>query len=276
MVDNDALLPGADRSVVHFADADSADIFIVINGADQHLCARFGISFRSGNIVYYCLKQRLHAGSGTSQIQSRDAGLSGRENEGTVDLFIAGAQVHQQLEHFIDHLSRSRAGTVDLVDADNNGQIQSHGLGEDKTGLRHRTFEGVHDQDDTVDHLQNTFDLAAEVSVSGCIHDIDLCTFIIDSSVFAQDGDTPLSLEIVGIHDSLLHCLIFTKDTALLQQAVHQGGLAVIDMGNDRYVSNIFSSFLHVLNTPDKSLTCFVQFIFSKLQYSIAWERTQQ
>ncbi len=246
MVHDHTLLVDADGSVVHLAHADASDIFIVVDGADQHLRARFRVSLRCRDIIDDGLKERLHAGAGAAQIHCRNTGLCGCKDKGAVDLLVAGAQIHQQFQDLVDDLGGTRTGAVDLVDADNDRQIKGHGLAQDKAGLRHGTLESVHDQDDSVDHLENALHLSAEICVSGSIHDIDLCSFVIDCSVFAEDRDPALALQIVGVHDALLHRLILTEHTALLEQSVHQRSLAVIDMGDDCYISDVFSLLLHI------------------------------
>ena len=245
VVDDHTFLIHTDLAVVHFADADTAYIFIVVDGADQHLCARFGVSFRRGNIINDGLKKRLHAGTRAAQVHCRNSGLGGCKDKRTVNLLIAGTQIHKELQHLIDHLRRTSTGAVDLIDTDNDGKIESHGFAQDKTGLGHGSLKGIHDQNDTVDHLEHSLNLTAEIRMSGCVDDIDLRSFIIYSGVFAQDRDPALALQVIGIHDPLLHSLILTENTALFQKPVHQRGLAVVDMGDNRYISDIFSLLLH-------------------------------
>ena len=59
-IDHDNLLIGTDSTVVYLADTDTADIFVVVNCADEYLCAGFRIAFRCRDIVENGLKQRLH------------------------------------------------------------------------------------------------------------------------------------------------------------------------------------------------------------------------
>src|SRR5207237_10329317 len=56
---------------------------------------------------------------------------------------------------------------------------------------------------------------------------------------FGQDLNTPLALEVVGIHGTLDHALIFAEGARLLQQPVDQGGLAVVDVRDDGDVAKI-------------------------------------
>ena len=47
------------------------------------------------------------------------------------------------------------------------------------------------------------------------VDDVDLGTLIHNGSVLGQNGDTTLTLDIVGVHDTLSNFLIFTEYTAL-------------------------------------------------------------
>ena len=63
MVDDDYLLIHLHAAVVHLAYADASHIFIIIDGADQHLGAGFGVALGSRDIVQDSLKQGNHAAS---------------------------------------------------------------------------------------------------------------------------------------------------------------------------------------------------------------------
>ena len=52
-------------------------------------------------------------------------------------------------------------------------------------------------------------------------------------------GDAPFTLQIIGVHDAGCHSLIFPEDLGLLEHGVHQGGLTMVDMGNDCYVPDV-------------------------------------
>ena len=77
--------------------------------------------------------------------------------------------------------------------------------------------------------------------MAGCVDDIDLNTIIIDGSVFGKDGYSAFSFEIVRVHDSFFNHLIASEYTALLQKAVYECCLAMINVSDDGYVSDIFS-----------------------------------
>ena len=52
-----------------------------------------------------------------------------------------------------------------------------------------------------------------------------------------EDGDAALALQVVGIHGALGHPLVLAERAGLLQQAIDQRRLAVIDMGDDREIA---------------------------------------
>ena len=69
------------------------------------------------------------------------------------------------------------------------------------------------------------------------VHDVDLHVLVVDGGVLGQDGDAALPLQIAGVHDAVHSGLILAVDTALLEHLVHQGGLAMIDVRDDGYIS---------------------------------------
>jgi len=90
-----------------------------------------------------------------------------------------------------------------------------------------------------LDHRQRPFHFAAEVGVTGSIHNVDFDLAVMDGGVFGQDGDAALPFEIKGVHDALHHLLVGAEDAALVQHGIDQGGLAVVDVGDDADVANI-------------------------------------
>ena len=52
-----------------------------------------------------------------------------------------------------------------------------------------------------------------------------------------EDGDAALALEVVGVHDALGDFFIGAEDAALTEHGVDQRGLAVVDVSDDRDIS---------------------------------------
>ena len=59
-----------------------------------------------------------------------------------------------------------------------------------------------------------------------------------------QDGDAALALQVVAVERALGHLLVVAERAGLAQQLVDQGGLAVVDMGDDRDVANLHGGLM--------------------------------
>ena len=71
-----------------------------------------------------------------------------------------------------------------------------------------RALGGVHQHQCAVDHIENAFDLAAEIGVARRVHDIDAGVFPHHRGSLGQDGNATLALEVIGIHGALDHALV--------------------------------------------------------------------
>ena len=56
---------------------------------------------------------------------------------------------------------------------------------------------------------------------------------------FGEDGYAPLAFKIVAVERALGHLLMFAERARLLEQLVHQGGLPMVDVSNDRDVADV-------------------------------------
>jgi hypothetical protein len=69
--------------------------------------------------------------------------------------------------------------------------------------------------------------------VAGRVDDVDFLVVIEDGSIFGEDGDAPLALELVRIHDTLGYSLIGAEGSGLAEHSVDESGFAVVDVGDD-------------------------------------------
>ncbi len=173
------------------------------------------------------------------------AGLGGRpavQGRGVdhreVELVLGGAELVHQVEGLVHDPVRAGARTVDLVHDDDGVQAEGQRLARDEARLRHRPLDCIHQQQHAVDHRQHALDLAAEIGVAGGVDDVDVRALEAHRAVLGENGDAALALQVVRVHDPFLQLLVGGEGPGLAQQAVDQRGLAMVDVRDDRDVSN--------------------------------------
>ena len=75
--------------------------------------------------------------------------------------------------------------------------------------------------------------------MSRSVNDVDGGVAIRERDVLGQNRDPSLPLEIIRIQDQVVGELIFAKLATLPEQAVHQAGLAMVDMGDDGNIAEV-------------------------------------
>ena len=185
------------------------------------------------------IEQRPHAVLRSVRAVGHPALLGRAVEDGKVELLVRRVERGEEVEHLVDHLVDARVGLVDLVDGDDRLQADLERLADHELGLRHRPFGGVDQHDGAVDHRENALHLAAEVGVAGRVDDVDAIILVGDGSRLGHDGDAALPLEIVGVHYAFGDALVLAERSRLLQQAVDEGGLAMIDVGDDGDVAQL-------------------------------------
>ena len=96
VVDEDDFLVDAQGTVVNLADADAADVFVVVDRADEHLGRGFGVAFRSRDVVKDGFEQGNHVGGFLLQAALGKARFGRGVDEGAVELFVAGVKFQEQ------------------------------------------------------------------------------------------------------------------------------------------------------------------------------------
>ncbi len=185
------------------------------------------------------VEQRRQVLAGAVQRGVRPALAAGREQHGEVELRLGGVQGGEQVEYFAVHFVRAGVGAVHLVDHHDRVQAAGQRLADDELGLRQHAFGGVHQHDGAVHHVQDAFDLAAEIGVAGGVDDVDAGAAPDDRGALRQNGDATLALQVVAVQRAFGHHLVVPEGTGLAEELVDEGGLAVIDVGDDRDVANL-------------------------------------
>ena len=98
---------------------------------------------------------------------------AGGVDDREVEHVVGGVEIHQQVEHLVDHFLRPGVGAVDLVDDQDGLQAALQRLLQHEPRLRHRAFEGVDQQQRAVGHAEHALDLAAEVGVAGRVDEVE-------------------------------------------------------------------------------------------------------
>ncbi len=162
---------------------------------------------------------------------------------------VVGAQLHQQIEDFVNDLGDAFVGAINLVDDHHRLQAQLQSLAQHELGLGHHALGGVDQQAAAVGHAQHALDFATKVGVARGVEDVDAIFLAVErvighGAVLGEDGDPAFAFERVGVHDEpvlaaleLLQ-LAGTKVTGLLEQVIDQGGLTMVDVGDDGHIAD--------------------------------------
>ena len=218
----------------------AAEVRVALERAREHDEGPVGGHPRRRDVAPDQLEQGRHAGRARrGGIRHRPA-LPRRGEQGRkIELRLGRAERREQVEHLVVHRVRALVRPVDLVDHHDRAQPQAQRLAEHELGLRHRTLGGIDQQQHAVDHGQDALDLAAEIGMARRVDDVDARALPDHGGAFRQDRDAALALEVVPVQRALGDLLIGAEGAALLEQAVDQGGLAVVDVGDDGDVAQI-------------------------------------
>src|SRR5205085_8208829 len=161
-------------TALHAADAEAADVFVVVDGGNEELHRPFGMTGWRRNALEDGIEERTAIFRRFAEVVADDALTADRVEHRKVELLVRGAELDHQIEDFVQHFLRTRIAAVDLVDDDDRQQSESERLAQHEARLRHRAFRGVDEQDDAVDHRQHALDFTAEIGVTGRVDDVDL------------------------------------------------------------------------------------------------------
>ncbi len=171
---------------------------------------------------------------------ARKAAEAGGVADGEVELFIVGAEFDEEVKGEVEGAVGVGVGAVDLVEDDDGAQADLEGLGEDKTGLGHRPFLGVDEEEDAVDKAEDALDFSGKVGVARGVDNINFVIFKENTSMFGKDGDPALFFLVVAVHDPFRNFFIVAEDVGLFEEAVEHGGFAMVDVGDDGDIANFF------------------------------------
>ena len=177
-------------------------------------------------------------------------------DDGGVELFLGGFELHEEFEDLVIHLGWIGVVTVDLVDNDDDLQAVGESLAEHEARLRLGAVIGVDYKENTVHHAEGAFNFAAEVGVAGGIENVDDLALPVDGSVFGFDSDALFLFEVHGVHGADLDGLVGAIDAAFLEKLVNKGGLPMVNVGDDGDITDVLIHKHGGVQSLEKGRTC--------------------
>ena len=211
---------------------DDPAVGVVIGVEDEGFKRRFRVALRGGDVRDNPLQYRVDA----------DAGLGGD----------AGGVHRRDADDVLDLLRDPvgvGGGEVDLVDDRDDLEVvvdREIGVGQ-RLGLnplggvdhQHRPFAGG----------QRPGNLVVEVDVAGGVDQVELVDFAVFGGILqvdgpGLDGDAPFPLDVHIVEQLVLH-VPFGDGAGGFQNPVGEGGLAVVDVGDDAEVADMIHRKRH-------------------------------
>ena len=221
---------------------DTAYIIIIVQGVNQHLQRCINVNIRSRNVFQNYFEQRLQRIAFLVHGQFGNTVTGGSQNNRELQLIFICIQLNEQVQNFVNNFINTLVRAVNLVDYNNRFQVLFQCFTQYVFGLRHRAFISINQQQYAVNHGQYAFNLAAEVSMARGVQNVDFYAVVHNSGVFRQNGDTTFTFQSIGVHNTFFNALVSTENAALLQHSINQGRLAMVNVGNNCYITNIVSN----------------------------------
>ena len=223
----------------HPAAADAPQIVTPSQGGDLHAEGGVHLGLGRGDVLHYGLEEGVHALVRVLVGVADYPAFQGRAvDHGEVGLVVGGPQLEEEVEGLVEGAVRIGLGSVDLVDHHYGTESQAQSPHEHVAGLRHGALVGVDQQEHGVDHGEYALYFTGEVGVPGRVDDVDEVPVPLHRAVLGADGYAPLSLQVVVVHDPLFDALVVAEDVGLTEDRIDQGGLAVVDVGDDGHIAD--------------------------------------
>ena len=234
------LHPGADFAVQNAPNAKATGVVVIIQLRNLQLQGGVGIAAGLGRVFQNGFKQHAHIGFAAVFFQTGKAAQTRCVHNREIQLLIACAQAVKQFKGLVNHPAGAGGRFVDFVNHHNRAQTQRKGFFGNEAGLRHRAFLRVHQQHHAVHHAEHALHFAAKIGVPRSIDDVDMVAVVFDGGVFGENGDTALFFQVVAVHHALFYLLVGAESARLAQQLVNKGGFAVVHVGDDGDVADVF------------------------------------
>ena len=215
-----------DASVDDTAEDDDAAVGVEPGIEDEDAQGRFGVTFGLGDEV----------DDGFENFLDTDAVFGGGEDGST------GVEADELFDLLADAFGLG-GGEVDFVDNRDDFEVMVEGevgIGE---GLGFDTLGGIDDEEGAFAGLEGAGDLVGEVDVAGGVDEVELVHdavigLVVEADGVGFDGDAAFTFEVHGVED-LGHHFAFGEGSGEFEEAVGEGGLAVVDVGDDGEIAYV-------------------------------------
>ena len=156
----------------------------------------------------------------------------------TLEVLVHGLAIDLELEDT----------TVDLVDHHDGLNLLREGLTEDGLGLHADTLDVVDDDKGTVGDTEGGGDLGGEVDVAWGVNQIDQVGegltlgdnigLVVEGHTCGLDGDATLLLVFASVSEAGIASILTGNNTGLCDEGVSQRRLAVVDVSDNRHVTD--------------------------------------
>ena len=206
---------------------DDALIGIIVAVEDQCPEGSVDVAGGGGDILHHVLQHRrdidAHFGGDLRSIH-------GGEGQDVLDLVL--------------HPGRIGGREVDLIDHRPDLQVVVHGEVGVGQGLGLNALGGIHYQQSPLAGRQRPADLVVEVHVARGVDEVQgiglpILGLVVKGHRTGLDGDAPLLLQVHVIQELVFHVPL-RHSAALFQQPVRQSGLAMVNVGNNTEISDVF------------------------------------
>jgi hypothetical protein len=192
-------------------------------------------------VLHDGLEEAVHAVPGILVEVAYHPAVQPRSVEhGEIRLLVRGAQFEKEVEGAAEGVVGGGVGAVHLVHDDQGAVTEGERPHEHVAGLGHGAFAGVDQKEHRIHHGEDPLHLAGEIRVSRRVHDVDPVVLPFHGAVFGADGDTPFPFQVARIHEALGDAGVVPEDVGGAEDAVDEGGLAVVDVGHDGYIADAF------------------------------------
>ena len=159
-----------------------------------------------------------------------------------------------------------RAGSIELVDKSDPGNLVPVGLSPYGFALRFHPFHSGKNHHGSIKHAQTPFHFGREINMPRCVDQVDLMIIPGKGGGCRRDGDSPLPFVGPEIHDrfTVMHFPDLVTAAGVKQETLGRRCFAGIDMSDDPNIPHsIERCQSHSILRPEDS-TFTAQFYFVK------------